>query len=70
MKLCVLCLSGENCECEMNMHVVVSQDQQLAKPAGAVKLTVLEVFEKDIFQFDSLLMLYDRRTGHSAIRYY
>lgn len=40
-------------ECEMNMHVVVSQDQQLAKPAGALKLTVLEVpFENDILQFN------------------
>lgn len=28
----------------MNMHVVVSQDQQLAKPAGAVKVTGLEDF--------------------------
>lgn len=53
MKLSVLCLSGENCECEMNMHVVVQQDQQLAKPAGAVKLTVLEVSSgTDILQFN------------------
>lgn len=34
---------GGSGECEMNMHVALRQDQQLAEPAGAVKLTVLTV---------------------------